>query len=193
MKRLTKRDDFGNADIRGIDSAELQLNLGFEEFNKVTRALNKLAECEDLEGRTGIEIQKLYEVMLEYVRNRDNIDPKDTCFTLLTREESGQYYKWLELYEQEKLLELPCAVGDTVWDNDFGHPYSYTVTGFSLGKLDDDEDEDGIKGLRMHYNNGSGSLRCSCAVAEIGKTVFLTREEAETALKESQGREGNGK
>lgn len=49
MKRLTKRDEFGNADIIGVDSADLQLNLEFKEFNKVTDALNKLAEYEDLE------------------------------------------------------------------------------------------------------------------------------------------------
>lgn len=49
MERLTKRDEFGNADIIGVDSEELQCNLGFEELNKVTDALNKLAEYEDLE------------------------------------------------------------------------------------------------------------------------------------------------
>lgn len=89
MERLTEYDEFGNAGIRGVDSADLQLNLEFEEFNKVTSALNKLAECEDLEGRTGIEVHKLYEVLLEYVRNRDNVDPNETCFTLLTKEESA--------------------------------------------------------------------------------------------------------
>lgn len=49
MERLTKRDEFGNADIIGVDSMDLQQNLGFEEFNKVTDALNKLAEYEELE------------------------------------------------------------------------------------------------------------------------------------------------
>lgn len=49
FKRMTERDEFGNADIVGIDSADLQLNLGFEEFNKVTNALNRLAEYEEME------------------------------------------------------------------------------------------------------------------------------------------------
>ena len=49
MERLTERDEFGNADITGVDSADLQLNLEFEELNKVTNALNRLAEYEDLE------------------------------------------------------------------------------------------------------------------------------------------------
>ncbi|MCI9448322.1 MAG: hypothetical protein HFH36_13325 [Lachnospiraceae bacterium] len=49
MGKLTRRDEFGNADIIGVDSMELQCNLGFDEFNKVTDALNKLAEYEELE------------------------------------------------------------------------------------------------------------------------------------------------
>lgn len=83
-------------------------------------------------------------------------------------------YRHLE--EQGKLLRLPCTVGDTVWDNDFGKACSYTVTGFSIGKIDDEEND--INGLKMYYRNWNGSICCSCAVSEIGKTVFLTREEA---------------
>ena len=49
MERLTGRDEFGNADIVGVDSMDLQCNLEFDEFNKVTNALNKLAEYEGLE------------------------------------------------------------------------------------------------------------------------------------------------
>ena len=47
MERLTERDEFGNADIIGVDSVELQGNLDFKELNRVTRALNRLAELED--------------------------------------------------------------------------------------------------------------------------------------------------
>ncbi len=49
MERLTERDEFGNADIIGVDGMDLQCNLGFDEFNKVTNTLNRLAEYEDLE------------------------------------------------------------------------------------------------------------------------------------------------
>lgn len=49
MTRLTKRDEFGNADIIGVDSADLQCNLEFDDLIKVTEALNKLAKYEDLE------------------------------------------------------------------------------------------------------------------------------------------------
>lgn len=46
-KRLTERDEFGNADIIGVDSCVLQGDLPFEQFNKVTKALNRLAQFED--------------------------------------------------------------------------------------------------------------------------------------------------
>ena len=49
MERLTECDEFGNADIIGVDSEDLQLNLDFEQMNKVTDALNKLAQYEGLE------------------------------------------------------------------------------------------------------------------------------------------------
>lgn len=49
MGRLTKRDEYGNADIIGVESADLQMNLTFDEMNKVTESLNKLAHYEDLE------------------------------------------------------------------------------------------------------------------------------------------------
>ena len=49
MKRFTERDEYGNADIVGVESRDLQLNLEFDEMNRVTAALNRLARYEDLE------------------------------------------------------------------------------------------------------------------------------------------------
>lgn len=49
IRRLTKRDEFGNADIIGVDMADLMLNLEANEFNRVTVALNRLAEYEEAE------------------------------------------------------------------------------------------------------------------------------------------------
>lgn len=49
MERLTERDEYGNADIIGVDIEDFQLSLDYEEFCKVTDALNKLADYEDRE------------------------------------------------------------------------------------------------------------------------------------------------
>ena len=131
MERLTERDEFGNADIIGVDSMDLQCNLEFDEFNKVTNALNKLAEYEDLE-------------------------------------------------EQNRLLKLPCAVGDTVHEvqelRKRIQPYIIIAVHISnCGNLYGWELKDG-KGV---YSNVNGFSEYA-----LGKSVFLTREEAEAALKE---------
>lgn len=48
MNRYTERDEFGNADIKGVESQLLYENLMFDGMNRLTNALNKLAAFEDL-------------------------------------------------------------------------------------------------------------------------------------------------
>lgn len=92
-----------------------------------------------------------------------------------------------DLEEQGLLLRLPCKVGDTIWDNDYGKPCAYTITGFSFGIAEDYiYDSVSSKEVVYYYSNYSGSITGSFAVSEIGKTVFLTREEAEQKLKEME-------
>ncbi len=96
-----------------------------------------------------------------------------------------------DLEEQGLLLKLPCKVGDYIWDNDFGKPCGYEVTGFLFGNLnqDDWEEETVFDQVIVYYTNSSGSITGNFAVSEIGKTVFLTQAKAEEALKrmERQG------
>ena len=92
-----------------------------------------------------------------------------------------------ELEEQGLLLRLPCKGGDTVWDNDYGKPCAYTITGFSFGTGEDYIDEPvSEKEVVYYYSNSSGSITGSFAVSELGKTVFLTQAEAEQKLKEME-------
>ena len=95
--------------------------------------------------------------------------------------------EYKDLEKQGLLLRLPCRVGDTAWDNDYGKPCAYTITGFSFGAGEDYIDEPvSLKEVVCYYSNHSGSITGSFAVSEIGKTVFLTREEAEQKLKEME-------
>lgn len=91
-----------------------------------------------------------------------------------------------EAEEQSLLVKLPCKVGDTVWDNDFGYPESYEIKAFSYGYCDSYvEPGIGIEDeIIFYYENSIGSITGSFPMSEIGKTVFLTREEAEKKLKE---------
>lgn len=47
MKRYTERDEFGNADIKGVDSDLLSLNLDSGSFDLLTEAINAFAAHED--------------------------------------------------------------------------------------------------------------------------------------------------
>ena len=90
--------------------------------------------------------------------------------------------------EQGLLLRLPCKVGDMVWDIDYGRPCVYRITGFSFGTAEDYIDEPVKENeLVYYYINSNGSIIGSFASSEIGKTVFLTKEEAEQALAEMKG------
>jgi len=133
---LTERDEYGNADIIGVDSAELQLNLEFDELNRVTDALNRLAAYEDT-GLTPEEVQKMARAKAE-----------------------------------GRLVVLPCKAGDTIWK--IKAVFSY----FSKPM------EDRVERIIISSNE---ILVCCTSgtkfsVNSIGKTVFLSREEAEKAL-----------
>lgn len=61
---------------------------------------------------------------------------------------------------------------------------SYEIKAFSYGYCDSYVEPD-IEDQIIFYNeNYSGSITGSFAMSEIGKTVFLTREEAEKKLEE---------
>lgn len=60
-KRLTERDEFGNAYIIGVDSGILASALDFDELNKLTFALNKFADLED----------KIESGEIDYVADKD--------------------------------------------------------------------------------------------------------------------------
>ncbi len=86
-----------------------------------------------------------------------------------------------DLEEQGKLLKLPCAVGDTVYEVQELRKriQAYTIIAIHVsncGNLYGWELKDG-KGV---YSNVNGFSEYA-----IGKQVFLTKESAEAALKES--------
>lgn len=116
-------------------------------------------ECPTLMSITKDELRKLYNEIFDRLQEYE------------VAEETG------------KIIVPPVKVGDTVWDNDFGRPCSYIVTGFDIGKTLDDEENH--KELFMYYENSNGSVQCNCPISQIGKTVFTSREDALKALEGS--------
>ena len=134
---------------------------------------------------------------LEYEADKhknDRLFTGQTDITAMCRDlipKMKELKRYEDLTQDGRLLELPCKVGDYVWDNDFGRPCAYEVTGFSFGNLNEDycdEDVTVFDQLLIYYSNSSGSITGRFAISEIGKTVFLTKEAAEAALKEMEGR-----
>ena len=79
--------------------------------------------------------------------------------------------------EKGKLIELPCKVGDTVYEVFKDHIPPF-IKETKIEKI-----VITAKGLRLRLARNSFY---ETAVSSIGKTVFLTREEAEKRLKEMQ-------
>ena len=116
----------------------------------------------------------------------DSIDDDIKTNCIKCAEEHEQLAEWLEelksykdLEEHGLLVRLPCKVGDIVWDNDFGYPESYEIKAFSYGYCDSYVEPDIEDQIIFYYENYSGSITGAFSMSEIGKTVFLTREEAE--------------
>lgn len=138
--------------------------------------------------------EKAYEHK-ERAKHFDTVDNKNMC--LECAEEHDQLAEWLiqlkeyqTLEEQDRLIKLPCKVGDIVWDNDYGRPYAYTITAFSFGECEGYIDEPvETKEVVFYYTNSNGSVTGSFAESEIGKSVFLSKSEAKEKLKELRGAE----
>lgn len=89
-----------------------------------------------------------------------------------------------DMEEQGLLVRLPIKIGDMIWDNDFGYPEPYEIKAFSYGYCDSYVESDIEDEIIFYYKNYNGSITGAFPMSEIGKNVFLTREEAEKKLEE---------
>lgn len=110
--------------------------------------------------------------------------PTGTAYCRTMKKMIRKLAAYEDLEEQGLLVRLPCKVGDTVWDNDFGYPELYEIKAFSYGYCDSYVDPDIEDEIIFYYENYNGSITGAFPMSEIGKTVFLTREEAEKKLEE---------
>ena len=80
-KRLTKRDEFGNADIIGLSTEKLYSELCFDETNLLTKALNRLARLEDkIENGTLIELPCKVGTTIYHLYKAGNVITEDKVF-----------------------------------------------------------------------------------------------------------------
>lgn len=89
--------------------------------------------------------------------------------------------KYEDLEEQEKLVKLPCKVGDIVYGISMGKLISLTVNEISIFYMKGEK----IINVKCQNNDEFRNY----VEREFGKTVFLTKSEAEEKLKELRGGE----
>ena len=98
--------------------------------------------------------------------------PDDVCFRSEV-ERLDKLATYEDAEEQGRLVVLPCKVGDTVWGRD-GAPWTVISIEWFSRRVTQLHCKSPATGRGMTFSVGKRS---------IGKTVFLTREEAEAALK----------
>ena len=93
----------------------------------------------------------------------------------------------VELAEADKdgrVVVLPCKVGDILWiTGSIRRLYSAKVRVFFIGNPSGVRGRDNDAGTQMIR-----TTECDVPMRDFGKTVFLTREEAEKALAEMEGK-----
>lgn len=85
--------------------------------------------------------------------------------------------RYEDLMEQGRLLKLPCAVGDTVY---YPNKYGNRIVEFEIIKIQIFKDE------TVYFDDSNNEYHAE----DFGKTVYLTREQAESKLNETEGNNG---
>ena len=114
-------------------------------------------------------------------------DWKNECVKKLAEYETAE--------EEGRLVVLPCSVGDTVWVTT--HPFNVFDDFDFYTEAQDEIYESYISSItfyensnqyRIHAKETRQFIKAYFMESDFGKTVFLTREEAEKALKEMEGK-----
>lgn len=126
-KRLTERDEFGNADIIGVGSEILASALDFDELNKLTFALNQFAKLEDkIEAGALVEVPKGAVVLTPEERDEEmrlfNEERKEAVKEFAESVKMAFYYEFDELIPSIMADKIDALVkevcGDEVSKND---------------------------------------------------------------------------
>lgn len=126
------------------------------------------------------------------VRTFNEVDCKncvhyEVCGCALT---SKTIYKCDYFADESKVIELPCKVGDTVYSNNpiFSKILPYFVENLNVSYFGNKDELLGYTFEANSTNEGELLDSIDFEPKDVGKTVFLTREEAEQALKERESK-----
>ena len=159
MERLTKRLPNGKT-VMDCDSCEQKKDKQCTFYECRASLIKRLAAYED----TGLEPETVETVKLALAA-KHLVD-----IETLNNTPIGRLKELAEADKAGRVVVLPCRQGDELWtycDHPVKRVYSFTVSDVST-----------LNGRTVLNTLGLGTIRPE----DIGKTVFLTREEAERAM-----------
>ena len=140
-----------------------------EDFGCTMPSIDKWYAC-PLE-RNEEELREMFNMSNELIRKSDVLDLLNSLgLNLIDYDIYSQLFDTVDNMPPVNAVELPCKVGDTV--------YSPTTTSVEVAIVDH---------IRLTQDGIYLNLRewhCLSNINHIGKSMFLTREEAEKALEE---------
>ena len=171
MARMTKRFPDGKA-VVVCDSCEQKMDkqCTFDECR--ASLIKRLAAYEDTnltpEEVTAAKLALMGKTLAE-ITEFEGV-PIDRLRTLAEADKKG------------RVVVLPCKVGDMVYFVNAKHIIEFTVVGYAV-------DETGISWVYSEHVDKTGhTYERTFSPDRIGKTTFLSREEAEKALQEMEGK-----
>lgn len=135
--------------------------------------MDKLIICETDKGRYAVRPMNWAGIWNEKGQIKESLNH---LALFIKKEDAEKFVEWKNAEEQNRLLKLPCAVGDTVYSFSFYRVYVMHVESFITY-------EDHIDVRLVSDTPENPFLKCDIDIKELGKRWFLTREEAEAALK----------
>lgn len=166
-----------------------------EEYESIIKVLNSKSECSDYEGfsclrskdgRGGMMSKEIICIRLCSII-KDFCEKEEKCEDCSLRHISDNIEHYAKLHEENRLIELPCKVGDTVWivrENIYEATVHRVV--LSISESDNFINLDvGYEYVDWFYDDGRKAT--ATALCRYLRDAFLTKEEAEAKLMELKG------
>ena len=137
------------------------------------------------------EIENSIKVLTEHTQHYVPTEDLEHLYAVIEAAEKVSKYETAE--DEGRLVVLPCSVGDTVWVTT--HPFNVFDDFDFYTEAQDEIYESYISSItfyensnqyRIHAKETRQFIKAYFMESDFGKTVFLTREEAEKALKEME-------
>ncbi len=141
--------------------------------------LSKLAEYEDLEDKlNGVSVKQVIHGFIKTIENQTNEEYEHG--RILTNAEADKWNEYNQLEDQGLLLRLLIKVGDTVYAIGFNNnkPIIYESAILSILITE--------KEIVFNVKVDEFEINSQLKQSMFGKTVFLTKAEAEQKLKEME-------